>query len=464
MHCKRLWVLTVALTYLIHIAATAVAIAQQREGWPQSETPPIEDGAQFIPPPDWFQADPEGFVHPDDPRGRNSRGDWAETNEGSGSGEPIPETRRPGPGEERTARPQRQPAAPSLHLRYLATYPAIPPLPYRRMNGPQARALAQDAGGETTGAVPSADAAGQIEAPPHLNDLLVLAFSGTAPSNQGVRAIRSLIGQDAIAGVFIQAQNATSGRQLDDLVKSLKGGSKAKNLLVIASETGGANSYLTFSRGKPWLSQRDLGSRGDPQFAHLTYRQLAANLAQYGINVNLGPVLVVNGGDAEDRSFGSDPRHVAAFARTFALGHMDAGVLAVPVIPARIGTGGASAMAGPVMDDSQTLATVALTGFPAPGAKDWVLPAEVSSHLRARICGPFLPEAASLREAVAALVAGCDLLIVEGGTHPDAARNAVAAALSGALNDGTLSDQTLAAAAGRAAALLGPSSRRAVSR
>jgi beta-N-acetylhexosaminidase len=70
-----------------------------------------------------------------------------------------------------------------------------------------------------------------------------------------------------------------------------------------------------------------LGRSDDPLNAFNVYRYMAEELAAYGFNVNLGPVVDLDPATeiadsaVEGRSYGVVPKHVAAFAKAFRLAH-----------------------------------------------------------------------------------------------------------------------------------------------
>lgn len=282
--------------------------------------------------------------------------------------------------------------------------------------------------------------------------LAVLTFLGTTASDQGPKAVRDLIAAGLVAGVKIQRENVVTASQLTELIKFLSRADKTGQLMVIAQENGGKDSYLTFTRGAKALpSQREVGQRNNPHFAHLAYQHLGATLASYGINVNLGPVLKATSDPKEQDTFGGDVRHVAAFTRSFILGHKDAGIAALPVLD------------GDTADQMQALATLLSSSRTLPIA---VVPpatqAASATPLRfppnragekARVCG-LANLSASSGAAVKALQAGCDLVILSGGANPRGALADYAAAVEIALRDRVLDPDQLAEAALRSASIV----------
>jgi hypothetical protein len=266
--------------------------------------------------------------------------------------------------------------------------------------------------------------------------LIILGFSGTQPVHGGPKAIRALIGAGAIAGVVIRRENVANGATLAELVRSFRRADRTGLLLVVAQETGGRNSYLTFARNTlAWPSQREIGKRKSPVSAHLIYQHLGASLSATGINVNLGPVLKLSDNPAETDSFGADVHHAAAFARAFILGHRDSGVLAVPVIEAGR------------REDLQVLETLLASSRTSPVAVHpansrepgrLVFPPNLAGE-KARFCTLGGADGQTGGAPAEAVRLGCDFLIADGHSAPEAARARILAGLEEALRDGKLS-------------------------
>ncbi len=446
--------LAVALASCAGVIMVSAGHAQRVENWPQtpapSEAAPVDDN-QYLAPPEWFTVTPEGPLHPDDPRNRNRRRTQSEgsgTQQGETAPPASPQRARPAraiaPAEsgETGGASVRTPQTSSEHRDYLATYPDVPPLPAR--NALAAPPPVQEAKTDT-----------DPEIAAQTKSLLILAFTGTLPTDPGASAIRSLIASDGLAGVLIRRENAVTGSQLAELLKALRQADKTGRLMVVAAESGGPESYITFTRANlPWPSQRELGSRNDPHFAHLTYQHLAASLAQFGISVNLGPALAASADGAAHASFGDDARHVAAFARTFALGHADANIRAVPTLSA--GSPGAKTEdALGILAGDGALALASLTGGESRGPDGWTLPAHIASKVSVRFCGPFPGGETIGEDVVAALNGGCHFLIVDGGAQSVQQRDRVVTAVGHAVSEGRLSGEVLDEAAQRAAEFRG---------
>lgn len=162
--------------------------------------------------------------------------------------------------------------------------------------------------------------------------LMIMRFSGSEPSDTGPKAIRALIHDGLIAGVMFGSDNIQSKIQLKELVKSLgQGSGEAKPLLAISEIGGAGGAFPNIKDFESWPSEHEVASKGDPEYAYLTYRSLGTFLAGSGFNLNFGPAL---GGPARDpsASFGDSPLQAGVFAKTFILGHSDDNIVTVPVV------------------------------------------------------------------------------------------------------------------------------------
>jgi beta-N-acetylhexosaminidase len=128
-------------------------------------------------------------------------------------------------------------------------------------------------------------------------------------------------------------RNIESPSQVLKLTRDLQSLS-SRRVLIAADQEGGIVARLKPSNGFPaTFSAQELGDRDDLQATRRAAGEMAATLAQYGINLNLAPVVDVNvnpdnpviGGI--ERSFSADPEKVAEQAIAFIDAHHEHGVL-----------------------------------------------------------------------------------------------------------------------------------------
>jgi len=139
-------------------------------------------------------------------------------------------------------------------------------------------------------------------------------------------------GLTRIEGAKICPKNILSPGQLKSLTSSLKSYSKIPPLIAVDQE-GGLVSRLGPAAGYPEReSPQSLGEKDDLSWTARVGGEIARDLQDCGLNLNLAPVvdLAVNpeGFIARNgRSFGKDPDRVIRHARAFIRGHRKQGVL-----------------------------------------------------------------------------------------------------------------------------------------
>ena len=280
--------------------------------------------------------------------------------------------------------------------------------------------------------------------------LMIMRFSGSEPSDSGPKAIRALIHDGLIAGVMFSSDNIQTKIQLKELVKSLgQSGGETKPLLAISEIGGSGGAFPHINDFEAWPSEREVASKGDPEYAYLTYRSLGTFLAGLGFNLNFGPAL---GGPARDpsASFGDSPLQAGVYAKTFILGHRDDNIATVPVV------------------DSSDVAVRALKTLLVsyPGMAIAVTTASEAQPFAAydglvrgpRFCLITLQQGSNPAEAASYFNRGCDAIVIGGGKEsPAVIRDLVVRGVSGAIKDGSLSLASLKASAQRLSALRSPS-------
>jgi beta-N-acetylhexosaminidase len=130
-------------------------------------------------------------------------------------------------------------------------------------------------------------------------------------------------------GIILFRKNIISLEQAKALILELKTLLGNDLLLAIDMEGGGVwrTSFLPYAP-----SAMSLGAANDPALAREIGALVGKGLRAMGVNWNFAPVLDVNNNPANpvisDRSFGQDPKGVAALGLAWAEGLMDAGVAA----------------------------------------------------------------------------------------------------------------------------------------
>lgn len=160
--------------------------------------------------------------------------------------------------------------------------------------------------------------------------LLILAFEGRDPAEDGPKRVANALRQGRIGGVLLRRANIGSPTQLKALTAFLAEG-QGQAPLILIEHSGGSDSALSQAAGfQPIAAPREVGARGDALEAFDIYQQMAESLAAAGVSLNVGPSASACQDDASAATtdcFGSDPRHSAAFATAFNLAHQSQGVL-----------------------------------------------------------------------------------------------------------------------------------------
>jgi len=170
---------------------------------------------------------------------------------------------------------------------------------------------------------------------PRLGELLLVGVHGTTLQDNA--ALERLLCETRVAGVILFARNIVDAAQTARLTRDLTARARActgRPLLVAVDAEGGRVMRLGPAAG--WtatLSHQDLGQAGDLAQTELEARRIGGMLRDAGINWNLAPVIDVGYNPANPvivgvgRSFGANPKLVAAQARAYITGMHAAGIL-----------------------------------------------------------------------------------------------------------------------------------------
>lgn len=168
------------------------------------------------------------------------------------------------------------------------------------------------------------------EKPLPLGQLLIVGFKGTH-LNEGLDEV---IRDTKPGAILLFGRNVRSAEQVANLTFSAQALSKkiSKTPLLIAIDQEGGNVIRI--RHTPTLpSALAISKTRDLTVARRAGLATGRLLHSLGINVNLAPVVDVSNPDTDHflgtRSFGDDPRHVAAMTTALALGLQENGVLPI---------------------------------------------------------------------------------------------------------------------------------------
>ncbi|MGF1619290.1 MAG: glycoside hydrolase family 3 N-terminal domain-containing protein [Rhodomicrobiaceae bacterium] len=169
-----------------------------------------------------------------------------------------------------------------------------------------------------------------------IGQMILVAFDGIDPKQEGPRRTRAQAESGRIGGVLFTGRNVQSVRQLTDLAHSFKNATSEHPPFIAVTHEGGAGQPLSAEKGfSAYPSAGALGSANDPLNAFTVYQRMAEKLSAFGFNVNLGPTIDIQPttdtgiSPDESHSYGSTPKHVVAFAKAFRLAHQQHGILTV---------------------------------------------------------------------------------------------------------------------------------------
>ena len=134
-----------------------------------------------------------------------------------------------------------------------------------------------------------------------------------------------------VGGVFLSHGNVQTAPQVRALADGLRARA-GRPLLVSTDEEGGRVAVTRAVVGRA-PSPRRLAARSTPEQVRAAAAAVGARLAGLGVDLDLAPVLDLDGGPSGgivgDRSFSADPARAAAYGLAFSRGLADAGVTPV---------------------------------------------------------------------------------------------------------------------------------------
>ena len=286
-----------------------------------------------------------------------------------------------------------------------------------------------------------------------------------------------------LGSVALFGSNVTSADQVRSLTAAMR--VAGPDVLVATDEEAGDVTRLHMATGSPWPGNAALGAVDDVRLTEVVAAGVGAELGSVGVDLDLAPVVDVNSNPDNPvigvRSFGAVPELVARHTTAFVSGLQSAGVGACAKhFPGHGDTAVDSHLGLPTVDASlEVLRARELVPFAAAVASGAVavmtshvllpaIDAELPATLSGRVLGVLrrelgfdglvVTDALDMAgvsagrgvpaAAVAALVAGCDLLCL-GADKTEGDLDAVVTAVVHAVKAGELDEARLAAAAER---------------
>ncbi len=166
-----------------------------------------------------------------------------------------------------------------------------------------------------------------------IGQMVLVGFVGNKPDDEGYKIVLDQAAQGRISGVLYLGRNIRSLKAVKDLNERLQSVSR-EPLLVAVDQEGGRIERLTKAVGfRESPSAASVAHTMEPDAAEVEYGKMAAGLASWGFNLNLGPVVDLNTNPANPiigrlgRSYSPDEQKVSAYARAFVEGHRRNGML-----------------------------------------------------------------------------------------------------------------------------------------
>lgn len=163
-----------------------------------------------------------------------------------------------------------------------------------------------------------------------VSDLLMVGFYGADVRSPSARLLARQVRRGQVGGVFFVAQNIGTRDEVKGLISLFSNG-PGRPLIAIDHE-GGVVQRLRKRHGfTHLLHARTVAATLTLDKARRDYARAGHELAAFGFNLNLGPVLDFD--DPENaaigrpkRSYGTEPDRIAAYGEAFVAGFAEAGV------------------------------------------------------------------------------------------------------------------------------------------
>jgi len=172
-----------------------------------------------------------------------------------------------------------------------------------------------------------------------IGQMILVGFPGNDENDEGVKAVRTQLNKGTIGGVVLFPENIRSREQVKNLIAFLRNANSNPRPFIAVDQEGGKVQRLNPWNGFKWIPAAakvaSNPSFAAPDAAERLYGEMAAELADVGFNMNLGPVVDLNTNPgnpvigARGRSFGEDPDVVISLAESFIKAHRAANIVTV---------------------------------------------------------------------------------------------------------------------------------------
>lgn len=168
-----------------------------------------------------------------------------------------------------------------------------------------------------------------------IGQILMAGFEGKSPQSRQFRNFVRFAEDSQLGGVLFLTKNISSRSRIQEMIETVRSKIEVPPFVAIDQE-GGKIQRLTGAVGFRYTpSARTVGATLTPPEAYDLYSRLAAGLADWGFDMNIGPVVDLDTNPKNpiigklERSYSADPDTVASYARAFVEAHGSLGIAAV---------------------------------------------------------------------------------------------------------------------------------------
>ena len=181
---------------------------------------------------------------------------------------------------------------------------------------------------------PQAETSSAVSLDEMIGQMLIVGFEGTRPDQKWPQRLRRQLDKGEIGGVIFLKRNLSNARNARKLTAHFANAESRHPPFIAVDQEGGLVQRLAGNVGLKKLSSASrVAKRFSPEQAFDYYRGVARDLANFGFNVNFGPVVDLNTNPKNPiigrlgRSYSRDPAVVVQYGSAFVRGHRQEGVI-----------------------------------------------------------------------------------------------------------------------------------------
>jgi len=165
-----------------------------------------------------------------------------------------------------------------------------------------------------------------------IGQMILVGFVGNSIDKLGYERVNAQLQAGEITGVLYLGRNILDRHTVGKMNAGLNAAAPAPPLIAVDQEGGVVQRLKGWHRFPQTVSAKRMAQRASPADAATAYDLMAEALADWGFNLNLGPVVDLDKNPRNPiigrlgRSFSSDPEIVVAFSEAFIDAHRRHGV------------------------------------------------------------------------------------------------------------------------------------------